>query len=108
MYNEDQSNLIETFSYSLVERVHPKIFEDNIIKNEMKLKSRQIKNDYVNIPLTHIQILHFKLLYYIFYINRVFPEKILNLNLSEDLSELFDNEDRIISLYKEIKKIVLN
>ena len=29
-YNSDQSNLVETFGYSLVEKIHPKIFEDNI------------------------------------------------------------------------------
>ena len=38
-YNEDQANLIETFSYSLVEKISPKTFEDSIIENKMKLKS---------------------------------------------------------------------
>ena len=30
-YNEDQTNLVETFVYSVVEKIHPKIFEKNII-----------------------------------------------------------------------------
>lgn len=108
MYNEDQSNLVETFGYSLVERVLPKIFEDNIVENKMKLKSKRIKDDYVRIPLTPIQILHFKLLYNIAYLNRLYPDKINDLNLSEDLSELLDNEDKIINLYNDIKQIGLN
>ena len=29
-YNGDQANLVETFSYSFVEHIHPKIFEKNI------------------------------------------------------------------------------
>jgi len=40
-HNEDQANLIETFSYSLVEKMNPKIFEDNIVENKMKLKSKE-------------------------------------------------------------------
>ena len=108
MYNEDQSNLVETFGYSLVEKIHPKIFEDNIVENKMKLKSKRIKDDYVRIPLTPIQILHFKLLYNIAYIKKVYPDKLSDLNLSEDLNELLDNENKIISLYNEIKQIGLN
>src|SRR6056300_1173723 len=108
MYNEDQSNLVETFGYSLVERVHPKVFEDNIIENKMKLKSKRIKDDYVRIPLTPIQILHFKLLYNIVYFNRLYPDKISKFNFSEDLSELLDNEKEILNLYKEVKQIGLN
>ena len=108
MYNEDQSNLVETFGYSLVERVHPKIFEYNIIENKMKLKSKRIKDDYVRIPLTSIQILHFKLMYNIAFYQKDYSEKISDLNLSEDLSELLDNEDKIISLYNDIKQIGQN
>jgi len=33
---------------------------------------------------------------------------ITNLNLSEDLSELLDNEEEIIKLYEKVKKIGLN
>ena len=107
-YNEDQANLIETFSYSLVEKMNPKIFEDNIVENKMKLKSKRIKDEYVRIPLTPIQILHFKLLYNIVYFNRIYPDKISKFNFSEDLSELLDNEKEIINLYKEVKQIGLN
>ncbi|WP_440678094.1 hypothetical protein [Candidatus Pelagibacter sp. HIMB1611] len=107
-YNADQANLVETFGYSLVEKVLPKTFEDNIVENKMKLKSKRIKDDYVRIPLTPIQILHFKLLYNIAYLNRLYPDKINDLNLSEDLSELLDDENKILNLYNEIKKIGLN
>jgi hypothetical protein len=107
-YNEDQANLIETFSYSLVEKMNPKIFEDNIVENKMKLKSKRIKNEYVRIPLTPLQTLHFKLLYSIAYINKLYPDKISKFNFSEDLSELLDNEDELIKLYNEVKQIGLN
>ena len=107
-HNEDQANLIETFSYSLVEKMNPKIFEDNIVENKMKLKSKRIKDEFVRIPLTPIQILHFKLLYNIVYFNRLYPDKISKFNFSEDLSELLDNEKEILNLYKEVKQIGLN
>ena len=107
-YNEDQANLIETFSYSLVEKMNPKIFEDNIVENKMKLKSKRIKDEYVRIPLTPLQTLHFKLLYSIAYINKLYPDKISKFNFSEDLSELLDNEDELIKLYNEVKQIGLN
>ena len=107
-YSEDHANLIETFSYSFVEKLHPKIFEDNIIENKMKLKSKRIVSDYARIPLTAIQILHYKLLYNIAYIKRFYPDKLSKFNFSEDLEELLDNENEIINLYKEIKQIGLN
>ena len=107
-HSEDQANLIETFSYSLVEKIHPRIFKDTIVENKMKLKSKRIVNDYARIPLNPVQILHFKLLYNIAYIKRFYPAKISKFNFSEDLSELLDNEDKIINLYKEIKLIALN
>ena len=107
-YNADQANLIETFGYSLVEKVHPKVFEDNIVENTMKLKSKRINDDYVKIPLTPLQILHFKLLYNILYINHIYPSKLSKFNFSEDLNELLDNENEILNLYTEIKKIGLN
>ena len=107
-YNADQANLIETFSYSLVEKISPKTFEDSIVENTMKLKSKRIKDEYVKIPLTPIQILHFKLLYNITYINLIYPNKLSKFNLSENLSELLDNENKILSLYTEIKQIGLN
>ena len=107
-YNADQANLIETFGYSLVEKIHPKVFEDNIVENTMKLKSKRINDDYVKIPLTPLQILHFKLLYNILYINHIYPSKLSKFNFSEDLNELLDNENEILSLYTEIKKIGLN
>lgn len=107
-YNEDQANLIETFSYSLVEKIHPKIFEDNIVENKMKLKSKRKVGEYARIPLTPIQILHFKLLYNIAYIKRAYPDKISKFKFSEDMVELLDNENEIINLYKEVKQIGLN
>jgi hypothetical protein len=107
-YNEDQTNLVETFVYSVVEKIHPKIFEKNIIENKMKLKSKRRKTCIVKIPLNPIQILYFKLLYNLDYLNRFYPTKISQFKLSEDLSEILDNEDKIINLYSEIKKIDLN
>ena len=98
-YNEDQTNLVETFVYSVVEKIHPKIFEKNIIENKMKLKSKRRKTCIVKIPLNPIQILYFKLLYNLDYINRFYPTKISQFKLSEDLSEILDNEDKIINLY---------
>ena len=107
-YNADQSNLVETFGYNLVEKVHPKIFEDSFDENKMKLKSIRINDEYVEIPLTPIQILHFKLLYYIVYTKKNYPNKLSKFNFSEDLSDLLDNETKITSLYKEIKEIISN
>ena len=107
-YNADQSNLVETFGYNLVEKVHPKIFEDSFFENKMKLKSIRINDEYVDIPLTPIQILHFKLLYYIVYTKKNYPNKLSKFNFSEDLSELLDNETKITSIYKEIKEIISN
>ena len=107
-YNEEQLNLIETFVYSLVEKIHPKIFEKNITENKMKLKSKLRKSCLVTISLNPIQKLHYKLLYNIVYIKWYYPTKMSKFNLSKDLSELLDSEDKIINLYKEIKNISLN
>ena len=107
-YNGDQANLVETFSYSFVEHIHPKVFEKNINENKMKLKSKRIKSDFVKIPLNPVQIIHFKLLYNLAYIKRFYPAKISKFDFSEDLSELLDNEDKIINLYSEVKKIDFN
>ena len=82
-YNADQSNLIETFGYNLVEKVHPKIFEDSFVENKMKLKSIRINDEYVKIPLTPIQILHFKLLYYIVYTKKNYPNKLSKFNYDQ-------------------------
>ena len=107
-YNGDLANLVETFSYSFVEHIHPKIFEKNINENKMKLKSKRIKSDFVKIPLNPVQVLHYKLLYNIAYIKRFYPNKISKFNFSEDLAELLNDENKIINLYKEIKQIALN
>ena len=107
-YNEEQLNLIETFVYSLVEKIHPKIFEKNITENKMKLKSKLRKSCLVTISLNPIQKLHYKLLYNIVYIKWYYPTKMSKFNLSEDLAELLNDEDKIINLYKEIKLIALN
>ena len=108
-YSQDQANLILTFVYSLVERVHPKIFEDNISETKFRVKTKSKNNDdLVKIPLNHMQILHYKLLYNISYISLVYPDKLTKFNFSEDLVELYRNEKKIINLYKEIKQIGLN
>ena len=107
-YNEDQANLIETFCYSILEKIHPRVFEKNITETKIKLKSKRRPSCDVKIPLSHLQILHFKLLYNITFINHHYPSLITNLNLSEDLSELLDNEEEIIKLYEKVKKIGLN
>ena len=108
-YSQDQANLILTFVYSLVERVHPKVFEDNISETKFRVKTK-IKNngDLVKIPLNHMQILHYKLLYNISYISLVYPDKLTRFNFSDDLIELFDDENKIIDTYSDIKRIVLN
>jgi hypothetical protein len=74
----------------------------------MKLKSKLRKSCLVTISLNPIQKLHYKLLYNIVYIKWYYPTKMSKFNLSEDLSELLDSEDKIINLYKEIKNISLN
>tara|TARA_X000000950_G_C13408824_1_gene455215 strand:+ start:120 stop:518 length:399 start_codon:yes stop_codon:yes gene_type:complete len=107
-YSEDQANLVETFSYSFVEHIHPRVFEKNISENKMKLKSKRKKSSFVKIPLNPVQILHFKLLYNLAYIKRFYPAKISKFNFSEDLSELLDNEDKILKLYTEVKQIGLS
>jgi hypothetical protein len=107
-YSEDQANLIETFGYSFVEHIHPRVFEKNITENKMKVKSKRLKSDFVRIPLNPVQVLHFKLLYNLAYIKRFYPAKISKFNFSEDLSELLDDEDKILKLYTEVKKIDLN
>ena len=107
-YSEEQANLIETFGYSFVENIHPRVFEKNITENKIKLKSKREKSDFVKISLSPIQILHFKLLYNIAYINHFYPAKVSDFNFSEDLAELLNDEDKIINLYKEIKQIGLN
>jgi len=107
-YNQDQVNLVETFVYSLVEKIHPKIFEKNITENKMKLKSKLRKSCLVTISLNPIQKLHYKLLYNIVYVKWYYPTKISHFNFSEDLSELLNNEEKIIDLYTNLKKIALN
>ena len=107
-YSEEQANLIETFGYSFVENIHPRVFEKNITENKIKLKSKRVKSDFVKISLNPVQILHFKLLYNIAYIKRFYPAKISKFNFSEDLSELLDNEEEIINLYTKIKQIGLS
>ena len=108
-YSQDQGNLLLTFVYSLIERVHPKVFEDTISETKFRVKTKLKNNgDLVKIPLNHMQILHYKLLYNISYISLVYPKKLTKFNFSEDLNELFNNEQKIIDLFKKIKDIVLN
>ena len=108
-YSQDQGNLLLTFVYSLIERVHPKIFEDNISETKFRVKTKSKNNgDLVKIPLNHMQILHYKLLYNISYLQFVYPDKLTKFNFSEDLIELFDDENKMINTYKEIQEIGLN
>ena len=108
-YSQDQGNLLLTFVYSLIERVHPKVFEDNISETKFIVKSKSKNNgDLVKIPLNHMQILHYKLLYNISYISLVYPDKLTTFNFSEDLVELFDDENKIIITYERIKHLGMN
>ena len=108
-YSQEQSNLILTFSYSIVEKIHPKVFADNITETKIRLKSKNKENgNFVKISLSHLEKLHFKLIYHLCYIDHYFPDKILQYNFSEDLAELYGSEEKVINLYKEIKKIGLN
>ena len=107
-YREHQANLIFSFCHCIGTKVHPKEFESNIIENIIKLKNPEGKYCDIEVPLNYLQILHYKLLYHIIYINTFFPKKKIELKFSRDLSELFDNEDKIINLYNEIKYLSLN
>ena len=108
-YSEDQGNLLLTFVYSLIERVHPKVFEDNISETKFIVKSKSKNNgELVKIPLNHMQKLHYKLLYNISYISLVYPDKLTTFNFSEDLVELFDDENKIINTYERIKHLGMN
>ena len=107
-YSEHQANLIFSFCHCMGTGVHPKEFESNISENKMKLKNPQGEYCEISVPLNHLQILHYKLLYHILYINTYYPKKKIELKFSKDLRELFDNEDKIINLYKEIKQFSLN
>ena len=108
-YSDERTNLIQTFSYSIVEKIHPKVFVENITETKIKLKSRDKENgNFVKISLSHLEKLHFKLIYNLCYIDHYFPDKISQYNFSEDLAELYGNEEKIISLYEEIKQIGLN
>lgn len=107
-YSEHQANLIFSFCHCIGTGVHPKEFESNISENKMKLKNSQGEYCVIEIPLNYQQILHYKLLYHILYINTYYPKKKIELKFSKDLSELFDDEDKIIKLYEEVKKVSLN
>ena len=107
-YSEHQANLIFSFCHCMGTGVHPKEFESNISENKMKLKNPQGEYCEIEIPLNHLQILHYKLLYHILYINTYYPQKKIEIKFSKDLRELLDNEDKIINLYKKIKQYTLN
>tara|TARA_B100001057_G_C22598511_1_gene851841 strand:+ start:377 stop:769 length:393 start_codon:yes stop_codon:yes gene_type:complete len=108
-YSNERTNLIQTFSYSIVEKIHPKVFAENITEIKIKLKSRDKENgNFVKISLSHLEKLHFKLIYNLCYIDHCFPDKISHYNFSEDLAELYGSEEKLISLYEEIKQIGLN
>ena len=107
-YSEHQANLIFSFCHCIGTKVHPKEFESNISENKMKLKNPQGEYCEIEIPLNPLQILHYKLLYHILYINTYYPNKKIELKFSKDLRELLNNEDKIIDLYKKIKQFSLN
>ena len=107
-YSEHQANLIFSFCHCIGTKVHPKEFESNISENKMKLKNPQGEYCEIEIPLNPLQILHYKLLYHIVYINTYYPNKKIELKFSKDLRELLNNEDKIIDLYKKIKQFSLN
>lgn len=107
-YSEHQANLIFSFCHCMGTGVHPKEFESNINENIMKLKNPQGEYCEIEIPLNYLQILHYKLLYHILYINTYYPNRKIELKFSEDLSELFNNEVEIYKLYKEVKQHTLN
>ena len=107
-YSEHQANLIIIFCFSIADKIKPKEFESFIIENKIKYKSVMEQSGEIQTLLTDLQILHFKLLYHIAYMNTFYPEISSRFNFSEDLSELLNNEDKIIKLYKEVKKISLN
>ena len=107
-YSEHQANLIFSFCHCMGTGVHPKEFESNISENIMKLKNPQGEYCEIEIPLNYLQILHYKLLYYILYINSYYPNRKIELKFSKDLRELLDNEVEIYELYKEFKQHTLN
>ena len=81
-YSEHQANLIFSFCHCIGTRVHPKEFESNISENKMKLKNPQGEYCEIEIPLNPLQILHYKLLYHILYINTYYPNKKIELKFS--------------------------
>lgn len=107
-YSQHQANLIVIFCFSIGDKIHPKKFENHFVEGRMRLVSKKGECTEVDILLDDLQILHFKLLYHIVYMYTFHPEVSSRFNFSEDLSELLNNEDKIIKLYKEIKKVSLN
>lgn len=107
-YSQHQANLIVIFCFSIGDKIHPKKFENNFVEGRMRLVSKKGECTEVDILLDDLQILHFKLLYHIAYMYTFYPEASSRFKFSEDLSELLNNEDKIIHLYENIKKISLN
>lgn len=107
-YSQHQANLIVIFCFSIGDKIHPKKFENHFVEGRMRLVSKKGECTEVDILLDDLQILHFKLLYHIVYMDTFHPEASSKFKFSEDLSELLNNEDKIIKLYKEVKKISLN
>ena len=88
-YSDEQCNLILTFSYSIVEKIHPKVFAENITETKIKLKSRNKENgNFVKVSLSHLEKLHFKLIYNLCYIDHYFPDKISHYNFSKDFGKV--------------------
>ena len=107
-YSEHHANLLVIFFFSIADKIHPKKFENNFVEGRMRLVSKKGECTEVDILLDDLQILHFKLLYHIVFLYTYYPEVSSRFDFSKDLSELLNNEDKIIKLYKEVKKISLN
>ena len=107
-FSTHHANLMVIFCFSIADKIHPKIFENHFIEGRMRLMSKNGDCTEVDILFDNLQILHLKLLYHIVYIDTYYPEIFSRFNFSDDLGELFDNEDLVIKLYEKIKKISLN
>lgn len=107
-YSKHQSNLMVIFCFSIADKIHPIKFENHFIEGRMRLVSKKGDCTEIDILFNDLQILHLKLLYHIVYIDTYYPEIASRFNFSEDLSELLGDEDKIIKLYKKIKKLSLN
>jgi hypothetical protein len=106
--SEEHASLGFIFFYHLGRQNHPKEFEKNVTEKTISFTNLEGKTCTVDMPLKPNQILHFKLLYHIIYIDCLETNKLSKFKFSNDLKELIDNENKVIQYYKEIKKYSLN